>query len=88
MYLNQLMSFSAVAAPALMALSQTKELSQLLEKFWGLLDVISLPVEAGPRSQSGCISESLEWVQPQVGDAGGSSMAVSAECLLTCLWLA
>ena len=47
MYLNQLMSFSAVAAPALMALKQTKQLSQLLDKFWGLLDVISLPVEAG-----------------------------------------
>ena len=46
-YLNQLMSFSAVAAPALMALKQTKELSQLLDQFWGLLEVISVPVEAG-----------------------------------------
>ena len=45
MYLNQLMSFSAVAAPALMALQQTKTFRDQLEEGLWLITIGSIPVQ-------------------------------------------
>ena len=51
-YLNQLMSFSAVAAPALMALKQTKTFRDVLEKpLWALVTLGSLPVQVTHRGK-------------------------------------
>ena len=48
-YQNQLMSFSAVAAPALMALKQTKTFIDKMEKalwaLWALVTMGSIPIE-------------------------------------------
>ena len=133
------MSFSAVAAPALMALKQTKTFrDQLQEQLWGLVTMFSIPVQVradgllaeklfGPctvvispvqslaipelfRNQeslqhqrggeakctSDCSRSSYSTILdqqrcapvheqttcPEAGDAGSSSTAVAAECLL------
>ena len=45
-YLNQLMSFSAVAAPAVMALKQTNTFRDKLEQpLWALVTMGSIPVQ-------------------------------------------
>ena len=49
-YLNQLMSFSAVGAPALMALKQTKTFQDKLEEpLWALVTMGSMTVQVGGR---------------------------------------
>eukprot|EP00434_Breviolum_minutum_P041343 symbB.v1.2.036778.t1/scaffold5271.1/size29093/2 len=72
-FLNQLMAFAAVTAPALLALSQTKLFQQKDQEFQHkdqiqqVLFAASIPV--------------------QVGDAGASTTAVSTECVLMYLGL-
>ena len=45
-YMNQLMSFSVVAAPALMAVKQTSAFRDKLEKqLWALVTMGSIPVQ-------------------------------------------
>ena len=54
-YLNQLMSFSAVAAPSLMALKQTSTFrDKMQEQLWALVTTFSIPIQVlGVRGAAG-----------------------------------
>ena len=54
-YLNQLMSFSAVAAPSLMALKQTNTFrDEVQERLWALVTTFSIPIQVlGVRGAAG-----------------------------------
>jgi len=60
-YLNQLMSFAAVTAPALLALKNTETFVDQLERLQDIITFISFPVQAGDAGESattvstGCI---------------------------------
>eukprot|EP00434_Breviolum_minutum_P041342 symbB.v1.2.036777.t2/scaffold5271.1/size29093/1 len=71
-FLNQLMAFAAVTAPALLALSQTK-LFQQKDQEVQLKDQIQQVIFAAFFAAS---------IPIQVGDSGASTTAVSTECVL------
>ena len=54
-YLNQLMSFAAVTAPALLALQQTGTFNEQLQQLQQTMTWISIPVQAGLCQAEFCV---------------------------------